>query len=187
MRKQQALVRPVDLTCYAFWEVTLRQLNDDWVLETTENLGVYEGFVDDIAFTLGPGVSESDILYFEEAKQAFEHQEVKVVSGIPDNPEFVAVEVVHGDYLLGLSTPDIRDFFKDRPVYATHSTWGNCAVLTSTTTQIGVARKKHVELLENVVSKLSPEELKALARNGFKRYPESDFVKDYTLDKDFYI
>lgn len=178
--------KPASLTCEGTWVVTLRSMDDDWDLVITDTLGVYAGFVDDIAFTVHEGMREETILYFEPAPEGANLSKIVHINSIPAEPEFAAFDIFCGDYRMGQSTQDMRHFFEGRPVYARHSTWGNCGILTSTTTVEGAFGKEQADLVERVIAKLTPEELRALSRNGFKRFPESDYVRDYPRDEPLY-
>jgi hypothetical protein len=127
---------------------------------------------------------EDTVLYFETAPTDIDPLTVKHVDGIPDDPEFAPFDVICGSYQLGKSTPDMRDFFKGRPVHVYHSTWGGCGILKSTTTEEGAHSRQQAEIVEAAVSKLTPDELRAISWNGFKRYPESDPIRDYPRDYD---
>jgi|TARA_R100000750_G_C2335181_1_gene91815 hypothetical protein len=92
------------ITLYGLWEVTTE---GDCEGRTTRNLGIYEGYVDDIALTL------ADQAYY---KLSFK-QAVKVIKkGSKPTNEKVIVSLQYGILDEALSFADMFSLFKDRPV-----------------------------------------------------------------------
>jgi hypothetical protein len=130
-----------------------------------KKLGVYRGFVDEIAGACY--FSDRQTMWFQ--RESADASAVAAPETEPnDMPECVGVNVIRDGGSLA-DTPDrLEAFFRGRPVFVRYSEYGHCVAVYpkgSPYHDVGLERRTR---LRAVLSKLTPDDVLVLKENGLK-------------------
>lgn len=139
-----------DLSAYGLWHVSTE---GDVEGRSTTDLGVHEGWLDEVAFSLADRAAYSLTFTFVE-------------SVIPKEPAAtVSVNFHHTMKIPDHPTSVLSILLRDRPVKVTESNYYRTARLSRNVKDLIEDRRR--KLAQNAISKLTPEEVQAL-KDSFK-------------------
>ena len=160
--------------CYGVWEVWNGEappddISDEEREEEYRHIGVFKGYIDDIALRLGQEYKQDwHPFSFRRAPAGAVYEELAAEAPMAEVC-LVDVELTSGDWVSG-QPGDIAKFFAGRPVTADYHPKLDSIRLTSSASSLGEAIAARKAALEGILNKLTEPEIQTLVNHGLLRY-----------------